>query len=231
MEILRGSPALSAFRINKLLVRCQDARLPVDDIYAEYIHFADVSAALDEDELNRLQRLLKYGPSLAEHQPQGRLLLVTPRPGTRSPWSSKATDIAHNCALPQVTRLERGLAYYIQAPWLSEHQWRQLAALLHDRMMETVFTRLEEAQALFAQHAPAPVTLVDVMGEGRGALEAANLALGLALAQDEIDYLFAAFTRLGRNPSDVELYMFAQANSEHCRHKIFNADWVIDGQP
>lgn len=231
MEILRGSSALSAFRINKLLVRCQDARLLVDDIYAEYIHFADVSAALDEDALNRLQRLLQYGPSLAEHQPQGRLLLVTPRPGTRSPWSSKATDIAHNCALPQVTRLERGLAYYIQAPRLSEPQWRQLAALLHDRMMETVFTRLEEAQALFAQHAPAPVTLVDVMGEGRGALEAANLALGLALAQDEIDYLFAAFTRLGRNPSDVELYMFAQANSEHCRHKIFNADWVIDGQP
>ncbi|OZI14219.1 phosphoribosylformylglycinamidine synthase [Sodalis-like symbiont of Philaenus spumarius] len=231
MEILRGSPALSAFRINKLLIRCRDARLAVDDIYAEYIHFADVSAVLDEDASSRLQWLLKYGPSLADHQPQGRRLMVTPRPGTRSPWSSKATDIAHNCGLPQIKRLERGLAYYIQAPQLSEKQWGQLAALLHDRMMETVFTHLEEAAVLFAQYAPAPVTLADVLGEGRAALEAANLALGLALSQDEIDYLFAVFTRLGRNPSDVELYMFAQANSEHCRHKIFNADWVIDGQP
>jgi len=109
MEILRGSPALSAFRINKLLSRCQDAHLPVSDIYAEYVHFADVSAPLNSDEQTKLQRLLKYGPSLAEHAPAGRLLLVTPRPGTISPWSSKATDIAHNCGLSQVLRLEAGL--------------------------------------------------------------------------------------------------------------------------
>ncbi|PLR36862.1 phosphoribosylformylglycinamidine synthase [Chimaeribacter californicus] len=230
MEILRGSPALSAFRINKLLSRCQEARLPVDAVYAEYVHFADVSAPLSADEQTKLQRLLKYGPSLAEHAPQGRLLLVTPRPGTISPWSSKATDIAHNCGLPQVTRLERGLAFYIEAPTLTDEQWQALAALLHDRMMETVFTALEQAQALFAHHQPAPVQHVDVLGEGRGALEQANLRLGLALAQDEIDYLQQAFTTLGRNPTDIELYMFAQANSEHCRHKIFNADWVIDGE-
>ncbi|PLR50729.1 phosphoribosylformylglycinamidine synthase [Chimaeribacter arupi] len=230
MEILRGSPALSAFRINKLLSRCQEARLPVDAVYAEYVHFADVSAPLSADEQTKLQRLLKYGPSLAEHAPQGRLLLVTPRPGTISPWSSKATDIAHNCGLMQVTRLERGLAFYIEAPTLTDDQWQALAALLHDRMMETVFTELEQAQALFAHHQPAPVQHVDVLGEGRGALEQANLRLGLALAQDEIDYLQQAFTTLGRNPTDIELYMFAQANSEHCRHKIFNADWVIDGE-
>ncbi|KAA8726273.1 phosphoribosylformylglycinamidine synthase [Ewingella americana] len=230
MEILRGSPALSAFRINKLLSRCQDAHLPVSDIYAEYVHFADVSAPLNSDEQTKLQRLLKYGPSLAEHAPAGRLMLVTPRPGTISPWSSKATDIAHNCGLSQVLRLERGLAFYVQAPSLTDAQWRQLGALLHDRMMETLFDRFEDAEALFAQHQPAPVQSVDILGEGRSALEAANTKLGLALAQDEIDYLMNAFASLGRNPTDIELYMFAQANSEHCRHKIFNADWVIDGQ-
>ncbi|WP_205948431.1 phosphoribosylformylglycinamidine synthase [Rahnella victoriana] len=230
MEILRGSPALSAFRINKLLSRCQEARLPVSDIYAEYVHFADVSAPLNSDEQTKLQRLLKYGPSLAEHAPSGRLLLVTPRPGTISPWSSKATDIAHNCGLSQVLRLERGLAFYVQAPQLTEAQWNELGALLHDRMMETVFTQPEDASALFSQHQPAPVQHVDILGVGRGALEAANIKLGLALAQDEIDYLMEAFTSLGRNPTDIELYMFAQANSEHCRHKIFNADWIIDGE-
>src|SRR5476649_628304 len=179
MEILRGSPALSAFRINKLLSHCQDIRLPVSDIYAEYVHFADVSAPLNPDEQTKLQRLLKYGPSLAAHAPAGRLLLVTPRPGTISPWSSKATDIAHNCGLSQVVRLERGLAFYVQAPTLTDDQWRQLGALLHDRMMETLFDRLEDAQALFAQHQPAPVQSVDILGEGRSALEAANTKLGL----------------------------------------------------
>ena len=229
MEILRGSPALSAFRVNKLLTRFQDAHLPVSDIYAEYVHFADVSAPLNTEEKSRLQRLLKYGPSLAEHTPQGRLLLVTPRPGTISPWSSKATDIAHNCDLPQVRRLERGLAFYVQAPQLSDAQWGQLAALLHDRMMETVFSELQQAEALFVQQQPQPLQSVDILTQGRAALEAANQKLGLALADDEIDYLLAAFEKLGRNPNDIELYMFAQANSEHCRHKIFNADWVIDG--
>jgi phosphoribosylformylglycinamidine synthase len=230
MEILRGSPALSAFRITKLLSLFQDAHLPVSDIYAEYVHFADVSTALNAEEKARLQRLLKYGPSLAEHAPQGRLLLVTPRPGTISPWSSKATDIAHNCDLPQVKRLERGMAFYLQATSLTETQWQQLAALLHDRMMETVFTDFAEAEQLFADHEPQPLQSVDVLGAGRVALEEANRKLGLALADDEIDYLLTAFERLGRNPNDIELYMFAQANSEHCRHKIFNADWIIDGE-
>ncbi|MCX0501351.1 phosphoribosylformylglycinamidine synthase [Erwinia billingiae] len=230
MEILRGSPALSAFRITKLLARFQDAHLPVSDIYAEYVHFADVSTPLAADEKARLQRLLKYGPSLAEHTPEGRLILVTPRPGTISPWSSKATDIAHNCDLPQVLRLERGLAFYVKAPQLTDAQWSLLAALLHDRMMEVVLSDLNQAEQLFAHHQPAPLQSVDVLGEGRDALDKANRKLGLALADDEIDYLLAAFEKLGRNPNDIELYMFAQANSEHCRHKIFNADWIIDGE-
>ncbi|MFE8147072.1 phosphoribosylformylglycinamidine synthase [Brenneria goodwinii] len=229
MEILRGSPALSAFRINKLLVRCKEHFLPISDIYAEYVHFADVNAPLNNDELAKLTRLLKYGPSLAEHEPQGRLLLVTPRPGTISPWSSKATDIARNCGLNKVLRLERGLAFYIHAPTLSDEQWRQLGALLHDRMMESVFDEMQQAEQLFSHQQPAPLKRIEILLRGRQALEEANIRLGLALAEDEIDYLLAAFNKLGRNPTDIELYMFAQANSEHCRHKIFNADWVIDG--
>ncbi|ACS86548.1 phosphoribosylformylglycinamidine synthase [Musicola paradisiaca Ech703] len=230
MEILRGSPAFSAFRINKLLARCKEYHLPVSDIYAEYVHFADVSAPLSQDEQSRLARLLKYGPSLTEHEPTGRLLLVTPRPGTISPWSSKATDIAHNCGLQKILRLERGLAFYIHAPTLSDEQWKELGGLLHDRMMESVFSDMQQASALFSHHQPAPLKRVEILLQGREALEAANVRLGLALADDEIDYLLDAFTRMGRNPTDIELYMFAQANSEHCRHKIFNADWVIDGE-
>ncbi len=230
MEILRGSPALSAFRINKLLARFQAAQLPVSNIYAEYVHFADVNDRLNDEELTRLQRLLKYGPSLSSHTPAGKLLLVTPRPGTISPWSSKATDIAHNCDLAKINRLERGVAYYVEASTLTDAQWASVAAELHDRMMETVFAAETDAAALFEHHQPAPVQSVDLLGEGRQALIDANVRLGLALAEDEIDYLQEAFTRLGRNPNDIELYMFAQANSEHCRHKIFNADWVIDGE-
>ncbi|WP_376783359.1 phosphoribosylformylglycinamidine synthase [Kosakonia cowanii] len=222
---------MSAFRINKLLARFQATNLPVSNIYAEYTHFADLNAALTEEEYARLQRLLKYGPSLSSHTPTGKLLLVTPRPGTISPWSSKATDIAHNCGLEKIKRLERGVAYYVEAASLTDAQWQEVAAQLHDRMMESVFNAEADAARLFEHHQPAPVQSVDLLGEGRQALLDANLRLGLALAEDEIDYLHDAFTRLGRNPNDIELYMFAQANSEHCRHKIFNADWVIDGQP
>ncbi|HDS1237344.1 phosphoribosylformylglycinamidine synthase [Pluralibacter gergoviae] len=230
MEILRGSPALSAFRITKLLARFQAANLPVSNIYAEYMHFAELSAPLSDEEQTRLASLLTYGPHLSSHTPAGKLLLVTPRPGTISPWSSKATDIAHNCGLQQVARLERGVAYYVEASTLSADQWQRVAAELHDRMMESVFGSLQEAENLFAHHQPAPVASVDMLGQGRSALEEANRRLGLALAEDEIDYLLDAFTTLNRNPNDIELYMFAQANSEHCRHKIFNADWVIDGE-
>lgn len=230
MEILRGSPALSAFRITKLLARFQAANLPVSNIYAEYMHFAELSAPLSDEEQSRVASLLTYGPHLSSHTPVGKLLLVTPRPGTISPWSSKATDIAHNCGLQQVVRLERGVAYYVEASTLSADQWQRVAAELHDRMMESVFGSLQEAENLFAHHQPAPVASVDMLGQGRSALEEANRRLGLALAEDEIDYLLDAFTTLNRNPNDIELYMFAQANSEHCRHKIFNADWVIDGE-
>ncbi|MGL6056654.1 MAG: phosphoribosylformylglycinamidine synthase, partial [Vibrio metschnikovii] len=230
MRILRGSPALSEFRIQKLLETCRQQDLPVTGIYAEFMHFADLNAELDSAEQSKLQQLLTYGPTIQEHQPQGLLLLVTPRPGTISPWSSKASDIAHNCGLGKIKRLERGTAYYIdsQSP-LTEAQKTELSQLLHDRMMEVVFSDLESASALFTVAEPAPLLPVDILTGGRAALEQANVSLGLALADDEIDYLVESFTRLGRNPNDIELMMFAQANSEHCRHKIFNADWTIDG--
>jgi phosphoribosylformylglycinamidine synthase len=229
MEILRGAPALSGFRVSKLLRSFEEMGLPIRDVYAEFVHFADLSAPLSPEARTTLGKLLTYGPTIAEHTPTGLLFLVTPRPGTISPWSSKATDIAHNCGLNQISRLERGIAYYLDAPELNAEQRQQVASLLHDRMMEMVFADLAAAEALFSHHEPAPHTVVDVLTGGRVALEEANIRLGLALAEDEIDYLVDSFIKLKRNPNDIELYMFAQANSEHCRHKIFNADWTIDG--
>ncbi|WP_434996882.1 phosphoribosylformylglycinamidine synthase [Vibrio scophthalmi] len=231
MRILRGSPALSEFRVNKLLELCREQQLPVTAIYAEFMHFANLTAELAQPELEKLEKLLTYGPTIEEHDPAGLLLLVTPRPGTISPWSSKATDIARNCGLDQVQRLERGTAYYVETSTeLNELQKLELKAILHDRMMEVVFSDVESAEALFKVSQPAPYAEVDLLAGGRAALEKANVTLGLALAEDEIDYLLESFTeKLGRNPTDIELMMFAQANSEHCRHKIFNADWTIDG--
>ncbi len=233
MEILRGSPVLSPFRITKFINLFSEQDLPITGIYAEYLHFADLSAPLTSEEMTRLTQLLHYGPTLKEHAPQGMLFIVTPRPGTLSPWSSKATDIAHNCGLDKVKRLERGIAYYLtvaEGVTLSTDQIKVVTDLLHDRMMETVFQEMADIESLFAIQTPAPLTQIALLEMGRSALEEANSRLGLALAEDEIDYLFDAFTHLQRNPTDVELYMFAQANSEHCRHKIFNADWIIDGQ-
>ncbi|REL32768.1 phosphoribosylformylglycinamidine synthase [Thalassotalea euphylliae] len=229
IQTLRGAPALSDFRVQKLLTQCAEAGLPVNDIYAEFSHFAHLSAALNTDESEVLAKLLTYGPTIEEHEPNGTLLLVTPRPGTISPWSSKATDIAHNCGLDKVIRLERGIAYYINGGTLTVEQEKLLNNLLHDRMMESIFAEFNDAQALFAQAEPGEFSSVDVLSGGRDALVKANTSLGLALADDEITYLADNFAKLGRNPHDIELYMFAQANSEHCRHKIFNADWTIDG--
>ncbi|MDV2961088.1 phosphoribosylformylglycinamidine synthase [Shewanella algae] len=230
MEIIRGAPALSAFRVQKLMQACEAAQLPVKQIYAEYVHLAYLSEALNPDDQAQLSKILTYGPAIESHEPQGTLLFVTPRPGTISPWSSKATDIAQNCGLKQVKRLERGLAYYVESDALSSEQLKILKALLHDRMMEVVLDSFETADVLFARTEPKPFVSVNILGEGRRALEIANREMGLALADDEIDYLVTNFLRLERNPNDIELMMFAQANSEHCRHKIFNADWTIDGE-
>ncbi|WP_439861189.1 phosphoribosylformylglycinamidine synthase [Pseudomonas sp. MBLB4136] len=229
MLILRGAPALSAFRHGKLLEQLTGKVPAVTGLYAEFAHFAEVTDVLSADEERVLARLLKYGPSVPVQEPNGRLFLTIPRFGTISPWSSKASDIARNCGLTKIQRIERGIAYYV-AGELSAVEAEQVAALLHDRMTQLVLDTLEGAAALFSHAAPKPLTAVDVLGGGRAALEQANVELGLALAEDEIDYLVQSFNDLGRNPHDIELMMFAQANSEHCRHKIFNASWDIDGQ-
>ena len=229
MLILRGAPALSAFRHGKLLEQLTSKVPAVTGLYAEFAHFADVTGVLNADEEQVLARLLKYGPSVPVQEPSGKLFLTIPRFGTISPWSSKASDIARNCGLAKVQRLERGIAYYISGE-LNEADSAAVAALLHDRMTQLVLNALEDAAALFSHAEPKPLTAVDVLGGGRAALEQANQDLGLALAEDEIDYLVKSFNDLGRNPHDIELMMFAQANSEHCRHKIFNASWDIDGQ-
>lgn len=229
MLILRGAPALSAFRHGKLLEQLTSKVPAVTGLYAEFAHFADVTGVLSADEEQVLARLLKYGPSVPVQEPSGKLFLTIPRFGTISPWSSKASDIARNCGLAKVQRLERGIAYYVSGE-LSEADSTAVASLLHDRMTQLVLSALEDAAALFSHAEPKPLTAVDVLGGGRAALEQANQDLGLALAEDEIDYLVKSFNDLGRNPHDIELMMFAQANSEHCRHKIFNASWDIDGE-
>jgi len=221
---LPGAVALSPFRIEKL--RAALAGAPAID--TRYMHFVAVSEPLTSDESRVLERLLTYG-SRGAQPPQGEMFLVIPRFGTVSPWSSKATDIAHNCGLAKVVRIERGVAFHAAGP-LSAPQREALVRAIHDRMTETVVGSVEEAHRLFAHATPQPLATVDLQGGGRAALEEANRRMGLALAPDEIDYLVENFARLGRNPTDVELMMFAQANSEHCRHKIFNASWTVDGE-
>jgi phosphoribosylformylglycinamidine synthase len=229
-----GAAALSQFRLDRLQHALRDVVPGIRGVSARHIHFVDSSRTLDESELGILGKLLTYGAASHLHTDAGQKLLVTPRRGTVSPWSSKATDIAHVCGLTAVTRLERGALYFIDgADTLSRAQLQRAAALLHDRMTESVWVG-PEGEAEFASvlpGAPRPLRVVALGSDGRGALSRANLEWGLALSGDEIDYLIAAFGKLGRDPTDVELMMFAQANSEHCRHKIFNADFIIDGTP
>lgn len=229
---LRGAPALSAFRHERLLTVLRDRVPEVEALSAHYVHFIDHHDELDQAAQERLAELLAYGSRERQATPDGaQRFLVVPRLGTQSPWSSKATDIAHNCGLSQISRIERGIDYRVGLRGTpSDEQLEAIRALLHDRMTENVLADAADACKLFAHHAPAPLGSVDILEGGREALVVANRELGLALADDEIDYLVAAFIELGRNPSDVELMMFAQANSEHCRHKIFNADWIIDGE-
>ena len=230
---LRGRNALSAFRYEKLKLTLQ-AKLPqIIGLSAEYWHFAELARPLNAAEHETLERILSYGPARSAIDPLGVLYLVTPRLGTISPWSSKASNIARQCGLEAVTRLERGVAWHIRTDQnqpLSAAQQALLLPLLHDRMTEVVMTEMDQVSALFTHHAARPVDSIDLLVRGRAALDEANRQLGLALSEDEIIYLVENFQRLQRNPTDVELMMFAQANSEHCRHKIFNADWLIDGQ-
>ncbi len=232
MLILPGAPALSDFRLNKLLAAIRKQPGQVRRLTARFIHFVDVSGVLSSPDRKVLDALLTYGPRHAAADEAGSLILAVPRPGTISPWSSKATDIAHVCGLHSIQRIERGIAYYVSAAEvLNESALVPIAAALHDRMTEAAMFDLQSATRLFLHEPARPLQSIDLLGQGRRALEDANARLGLALSAEEIDYLIENFQRLQRNPNDVELMMFAQANSEHCRHKIFNAQWTIDGRP
>lgn len=232
MLTLRGSAALPPFRVQKLRADLVAAGLPIRDLAAEFVHLVDVDRSLTSPEFEVLQKLLTYGPSRATAALEGLVHVVSPRPGTRSPWSSKATDIAHICGLTAIRRIERVVSFTFDCGGeaLDNGQRQLLRAKIHDRMTQAVFPDLDACEILFRAEAPRPLQSIPVLAHGRRALAEANESLGLALAEDEIDYLVQAFQRLGRDPKDVELMMFAQANSEHCRHKIFNASWDIDGE-
>ncbi|WP_092007641.1 phosphoribosylformylglycinamidine synthase [Polaromonas sp. OV174] len=233
-----GISALSDFRVQQLLPRLQAIHDKIVGISARFVHLVASEAAPSEAVKTQLAALLTYGEPCSEpagSADQALLFIVSPRFGTVSPWASKATDIAHNCGLA-IKRIERITEYrltlksgFFSKSALSEAQHQQVAALLHDRMTESVMFERAQAAGLFTELQGAPLQTIDVLAGGKAALERANTEFGLALAADEIDYLVNAFTQLKRNPTDVELMMFAQANSEHCRHKIFNADFTIDG--
>lgn len=235
LTTLAGGNALSSFRAQQLQPALEAIHPKISGIAARFVHLVATDAAPTPSEQERLAALLTYGDPYAGPE-DGAVLIVTPRLGTLSPWASKATDIARNCGIA-IRRVERITEYRLslragllgKAPELTPEQLGQIAALLHDRMTESVVPDRSAAAALFTELQPVPMEHVDVLGGGRAALEAANTRFGLALADDEIDYLVNAFNGLARNPTDVELMMFAQANSEHCRHKIFNAQFTIDG--
>ncbi|MEY2860935.1 MAG: hypothetical protein RL392_1393, partial [Pseudomonadota bacterium] len=235
---IEGSNALSSFRVQQLLPALQAVHEKITGISARYLHLVATESAPDPALTAKLAALLTYGDPYTGAT-DGPTIVVSPRFGTVSPWASKATDIAHNCGFA-VKRIERLVEYRLSVKnglmsktVLTPEQLQAVAALLHDRMTESAMLDRSQANDLFHALSPAPMAHVDVLSggpeTGKSALVKANTEFGLALASDEIDYLVNAFTTLGRNPTDVELMMFAQANSEHCRHKIFNADFTIDG--
>ncbi|MFM0051184.1 phosphoribosylformylglycinamidine synthase [Caballeronia grimmiae] len=235
-----GASALSDFRQTRLLETLVKIDANIVGVRGQFLHFVNSSEPLSDEDTNRIHALMHYGAPFEEPKERGHVetFMVVPRFGTVSPWASKATDIAHHCGLTQVRRIERGVEYSVVMKsgllggkkTLSDEARAQVADALHDRMTENVAASRDQALHLFDELPAKPLQTVDIIGTGRRALEAANMELGLALADDEIDYLVDAFKGLKRNPTDVELMMFAQANSEHCRHKIFNGEWTIDGE-
>ncbi len=229
---LRGGAALSSFRLQKIRDEARKAGVGIASLVTQYWHFAEIEEAMTASEQAILDAALDYADAFESDEASDSFFMVTPRFGTVSPWSSKATDILRNCGLAKIRRIERGIAYYVKL--VAGQSWTEqtkaaVLPLIHDRMTEAVLASVDEAVALFQHVSPRELETVDVLVGGRQALVEANMRLGLALSDDEIDYLLGNFSRLKRNPTDVELMMFAQANSEHCRHKIFNASWVIDG--
>ena len=227
MQIIWGNPAHSAYRTQQLLEKIQKTA-SIEAITSQFVYFVETTGELDAVEKSHLNILLNKDADDQTGDLSADSCIVTPRIGTISPWSSKATDITHTCGIEKVKRIERGIVYHFVGVKAADKA--VVEALVHDRMMETVTHDFAALENLFSHQSPKPMTTVDILSGGREALVSANKEMGLALSDDEIDYLIDAFTSLNRNPVDAELMMFAQANSEHCRHKIFNADWTIDGE-
>ena len=231
MLIIDGGQALSQFRTESLQRQIESISAKVTGFSAKYVHFIQASDDLDSDEQSKLEALLSYSSATASKSSSDLQILVTPRFGTISPWSSKATDIAHNCGLHRVKRIERGTLFaFSLSDSATPDEIKDIANLLHDRMTESVSFDLKAAESLFVEETKRELVEVSLDENAKEKLLHANQEMGLALADDEIDYLIKNYAQLERSPTDVELMMFAQANSEHCRHKIFNANWVIDGQ-
>lgn len=230
---LFGPVALSPFRTQILLQRCQAICPKITNISVRFVHFIELRHELNNEEETTVERLLQYGPDWSVKSLTGASYFVVPRFGTISPWSSKATDIAQNCGLTAIKRIERGKYFEIEysSSSFTDHQQQALQSLFYDPLTEVIlFGDNPDFSPLFAHHEADPLQMINVLQEGRDALVAVNQKLGLALSADEMDYLLESYQQLQRNPTDVELMMFAQANSEHCRHKIFNANWIIDGE-
>ncbi|MED7787849.1 phosphoribosylformylglycinamidine synthase [Francisella sp. 19X1-34] len=229
IKIFKGLSALSPFRRKKVLADAKKISNKVESISAEYIHVVESSQDLSGKQVEIISSLLNYNREYGSVKPQGHTFITAPRIGTISPWSSKATDIIKNTGIDAVKRVERAVLFGVEGN-ISETELKEIEDLVHDRMVEEVFVCEKDLQRLFDVTAPKELEFVNVLGNGAEAIKDADKKLGLALSEQEIDYLADEYTKLGRNPTDTELYMFAQANSEHCRHKIFNAKWTIDNQ-
>ena len=228
MLILNGYSALSNLRKQQFLNTIQKTHKSVKSIEAQFIHFVDISEPLTIDENDTLTMLLSYGQEWGSANIHGtQTFIIVPRLGTISPWSSKATDIVKNIGLDKITGLERGILFAIEGT-LTDVEFTNVKDQLHDKMVNTVLHDLEQCSIIFDKQEPTPLTYIDVLKDGVDAIKKIDTTLGLALNEQEIEYLNQSYIDLGRNPTDVELYMFAQANSEHCRHKIFNASWSIN---
>ena len=229
MIVKEGPASHSPFKLESLLRRLQSIDQNIDDLGARFIHLIDSKNDPDEEQDRILDSILEYGPDWPFGTDEGFKVFTLPRFGTTSPWSSKATDIAKVCGLTSIEKIERGVIFTLALKDKDSAPSKEAIEMLYDRMTEVVITDLNQAKEIFSSLEPQPFSDVDILSDGKKALETANIELGLALNNDEIDYLLEQFTKLNRNPTDAELMMFAQANSEHCRHKVFNADWVIDG--
>ena len=228
---INGQSALSNFRVAKLNKNIQRIEPDVKITQSAFRYFIKLNKALQEEEHARLKTSCsqeKWPLKMREKHFQ----VVVPRVGTISSWSSKATDIVQACGLQAIERVERGVCFIFESSGdMDEEKFTNIKQIIHDRMTESVLPKSFNTEDLFVQHEPQSLVEIELISNGKEALKKANTELGLALSEDEIDYLCDYYEDAQRNPTDAELMMFAQANSEHCRHKIFNADWVIDGKP